>query len=440
MHKTSSDTKGTERYARRAAHRVVRWAGSHRMPIEASGVAIVSIIVLALRAPFAIGRLWAEDGSVFLQQARDRGVVRSFGQAYAGYYHLVPRVIGALASAVPIREAALITWLGVAVVVGWCAATIYVESTGWLATRPTRLLLAFSVVVLPALGLEAIANSANLQYTLLFTSLIALASMSTGRWSSVNRAAIAAVTALTTPLALFLAPIAAVRVFRRRPRRLDATVTAWGIATAVQIGMILITRPRRIPGSPGDKARIVSYYDHRVLYENLLPKQVARTTIAPIATLFGVVLVLLAAGLALRSSRRRTALLLLLIPAIGFAFWTYAAINYGSPARYRVFPGLCVIWSVLVASEELIRALRPRVPVDWRLAGIIVTLLALSWFTYWRPPPHRASGPAWSTALSSAEHRCRIEHVPTVVMRISPVVPGSKFWGIGLRCDDVVRH
>ena len=410
------------------------------MPIEASGVGVVTVLVLGLRAPFAIGRLWAEDGSVFLQQARNRGVVRSFGQGYAGYYHFVPRVIGALASSVPVREAALTTWLGAAVVVGWCAATIYVESERLFATRPTRLLLALSIVLLPALGLEAIANSANLQYTLLFTALVALVGMSTNRWSSVNRVAIVAITALTTPLALLLAPVAALRVLRSRPRRPDATVTAWGIATALQIGMILIARPQRNVGLPGNKARIVSYYDHRVLYANLLPKQVASTTIAPIATLIGVCLVLVAAGLAWQRLRRATGLLLLLVPAIGFAFWTYAGINYGSPPRYRVFPALCVIWSVLVAWEELLRALRPRFRVDWRLAGIVVVLLALSWVTYWRPAPYRASGPAWSTALSSADRRCRIEQMPTVVVRISPVVPGSGLWGIRLQCNDVLHH
>lgn len=222
------DENGAERNARRSAHRVVRWSGSHRMPIEAAGVGVVTVLVLALRAPFAMSRLWAEDGSVFLQQASSRGVLRSFGHAYAGYYLFVPRVIGGLASAVPVREAALTTWLGVAAVVGWCAATIYVESKRWLTTRPTRLLLAFSIALQPALGLEAIANSATLQYTLLFTSLVALAGMSNNRWSSVNRVAIVAVTALTTPLALFLAPIAALRVLRSRPRRRpDATVTAW---------------------------------------------------------------------------------------------------------------------------------------------------------------------------------------------------------------------
>lgn len=204
--------------------------------------------------------------------------------------------------------------------------------------------------------------------------------------------------------------------------------------------MILIARPRRNVGSPGNKARIISLYDHRVLYANLLPKQIASTTIAPIATLIGAGLVFLAAGLAWRRLRRGTALLLLLVPAIGFAFWTYSAINYGSPARYRVFPALCVIWSVLVAWEELLRALTPRSPVDSRLAGIVVGLLALSWVTYWRPAPYRASGPAWSTALASADHRCRIEHMPTVIVRISPVAPGITFWAIRLRCDDVLHR
>ena len=417
--------------------RVARRTGASSRLIEACGVGASAVLILALRAPFAIGRLWAEDGSVFLRQSIQYGVVRPFGRAYAGYYLFVPRLIGAIASGVPIREAALTTWLCVAAVVGWCAATIYAESEGWLATFPTRALLALSIVLLPALGLEAIGNSSNLQYTLLFTALVALTGMSTNRWSSVNRVAIVTVTALTTPLALFLAPVAALRVLRSRPRHVDATTLAWALATVVQFTMILVGRPPRVHAS--GKGLIVTHYNHWVLYGNLLPKRLASSTvtIAPLAAVIGAFLVVLAAVLAWRRPRRATAVLLLLVPAVGFAFWMFAGTRYGLPVRYRVFPALCVIWSVLVAWEELLRAFRPRLPVDWRLSGIVVLVLVLSWVTYWRPAPHRSSGPAWSVALSTAERRCRNERLSQVAVTISPVKRGSKVWAVQLPCHDI---
>ena len=406
---------------------------------QALGVGLAAMVMLALRAPFAWSRLWAEDGTVFLQQPIDHGIARSFWHAYAGYYLFVPRVIGAVASALPIRAAAFTTWLGVALVIGWCAATIYHESDGLLTSYPTRVLLALSVVLLPALGLEAIANAADLQYTLLFTALVALTGMSKSRWSSVNRVAIVAVTGLTTPLSLILAPVAVLRILRARPRRVDATFVAWGAATAVQLGMILIARPPRNVGTPSKASRLIGRYEHRVLYGNLLPKRFSTSTatIAPLVAILCLVLVILAAVLAWRRVRRARSVLLLLVPAIGFVFWWFAGTRYGLPARYRVFPALCVVWAVLVAWEEIARAGKPRQRVDWRFASVIVVLLALSWTTYWRPLSYRSSGPAWSNRLSLVHRLCQKSHAPAFALRISPVSADSAVWTVRLSCDEI---
>jgi hypothetical protein len=54
--------------------------GSHSTLIESSGVGVLAILLLALRAPFALDHLWAEDGFIFLQQPILRGVIPSFGR------------------------------------------------------------------------------------------------------------------------------------------------------------------------------------------------------------------------------------------------------------------------------------------------------------------------------------------------------------------------
>ena len=206
------------------------------------------------------------------------------------------------------------------------------------------------------------------------------------------------VTALTTPLALLLAPVAAVRVMRLRPRRVDSTTAAWALGTVAQFAMILVGRPTRVIGS--GKGLIVTHYYHWVLYENVLPKRLSSSTVtvAPLSVIVGVGLVVLACVLAWRGGRRASAALLVVVPAVGFAFWTFAGIRYGLPVRYRVFPALCVIWSVLVAWEELLRAFSPRLPLDGRLACIAGLVLVIGWATFWTPAAHRASGPEWSAS------------------------------------------
>ena len=409
--------------------RSVRWTGPRLRLIEALSTGLLAVLALVMRAPFATSRLWAEDGGVFLQQAVARGVVRPFGASYSGYYLFVPRTIAAVASVFPLRWAASTTWIGVAVVVGWCAATINWESDSSLTAPATRVLLGLSIVLLPALGLEAIAASADLQYTLLFTSVVALIGTSTTRWSSVNRAAIVAVTALTTPLTVVLAPLAVLRVVRSRPRRIDATSASWAIATAVQLGAILVEHPPRNVGSPG--RRIADHFLQQVLYANLLPKQLAQSSVARYAALLGACLVVLAVTFAWTHTRRNTALFLLLVPGIGYAFWTFAGTHYGLPPRYRVFPALCVVWALLVASEELVHALK-RLPIDRLIPALMAVLLIVIWGTYWQPAQHRASGRTWSNALSASQTRCRHQRLATVAIAISP-----NGWSVKLPCRDI---
>jgi hypothetical protein len=400
------------------------------------------MLLLAWRAPFAIQQLWAEDGTVFLQQVINRGAFPPFGNAYAGYYLFLPRAIGALAAAAPIREAAFSMWLGTAVIVGWCAATIYAESKSRLTTFPTRALLALSIVLLPALGLEAIGSVSDLQYTLLFTSLIALIGTSPSRGHQVNRVAIVIATAITTPLALLLAPFAFLRVLRARGRRrFDPTAIAWAVGVAFEFGMILLLQPPGRNSKAGNSKLIVKHFDRRVLYENFLPKRFSTSTatIAPLAAIFAVGLVIGAVVLAWKRRRRMTAALLLLVPIIGFAFWFFAAVLYGSPARYRVFPALCVVFALLVGWEEVMRGLTKQVPVDWRLAGIIVVIISLSWVTYWTPDPYRTSGPTWAHALATAERRCRKYQLHDVSIKIAPVDSEAKLWAVRLPCRELTK-
>ena len=140
-------------------------------------VSAAAVLLLYLRAPFAPQKLWAEDGRDYLGDALRLGPVRSLGQdRQAGYYMLVSRFGGVLASLFPLRAAALIVWVWVAAVTAWLVATVAVSSRAWLRTWPARVVLALAIVLVPVLRVDAVGNAANLQVTMVFASLIVLIS------------------------------------------------------------------------------------------------------------------------------------------------------------------------------------------------------------------------------------------------------------------------
>jgi hypothetical protein len=73
--------------------------------------------VIRLPGDAAYNTIWAEDGSVFLNQAINQGVLHAFTIPYAGYLHLVPRVLATVAALLPLQWAAAILGVGSALVV-----------------------------------------------------------------------------------------------------------------------------------------------------------------------------------------------------------------------------------------------------------------------------------------------------------------------------------
>ncbi len=130
-------------------------------------VSVFGAVLLWARAPFAARNFYAEDGSIHYREALTIGFGDSLGKSVDGYYVLVPRIVGFVVALVPVSAAALVNFLMVALVVAWISSTIYLSSETTLKSPLTRLSLAMSVTLLPIVGFESIANSANLQYLFL---------------------------------------------------------------------------------------------------------------------------------------------------------------------------------------------------------------------------------------------------------------------------------
>ena len=200
--------------------------------------------LLWARAPFATSNFYAEDGASFFNDARSFGLFESLKEPVAGYFHLIPRLIGAVSAQVPITKAPLMTGLLVLLIMAWVNMTIYLASSQMLNVRWHRALLALSVTLFPIVGFESISNSANLHFILVCASMVVLmgAQQTSGR--RLNDSVLVIVTGLSTPLALALLPVAGYRWWRDRRSEVAQTISlvvvGWALGTAGQFGSMVI--------------------------------------------------------------------------------------------------------------------------------------------------------------------------------------------------------
>ncbi len=194
----------------------------------------VAAALFALRKPWALHtpQLWAEDGSIFLQQDHDWGA-RAIFEPYNGYLHLLPRLIAWLAS-----HTADVAWWPA--IYNGLAFVISVGLFARLASRrvelphKTWLMLAFPLVVGSG---EALINVTNLQWVTAFFLVLQLFTTRAETWPQrLGDLTILGIVGLNGPFAILLLPLFAWRAWRERGRGGDPWLAlgVMGTCAAVQ--------------------------------------------------------------------------------------------------------------------------------------------------------------------------------------------------------------
>lgn len=398
-----------------------------------------SVALLVARAPFALRKFWAEDGTIFFQGARAEGPLSALFEDWAGYYHLLPRVAGEVSAAVPLRDASWANWLVVAAATAWCAATVFVSSRTWLENLPARLVLAAGVVLLPVVGVETIGNIANLHFIMLFPALLIAISKPRSRAEWINSVVFMLVTTLSTLETAVLLPLIAHRVLLQHARpRLDNITLAWLVGSVLHFALVLATGPDREVAERTSLASIAFNYAKRVVFENFSPTSRAAGFIGTVLLVVIGVVVLRAAQLAWSDDRHR-ALLLVAVPLVGAALWVVLGwrLGYTTP-RYAVFPAMCLGWSLFVAVDVL--CARPAAPPwasRWGVSLLAAAVLIVSWLPHWSPPAYRRDGPTWHELLDTAARRCAEEGGDAVVVQVPPARADEDRWPVELQCDEL---
>ena len=187
------------------------------------GIVLIAAVFVARRGGPGFGRIWAEDGSVFLADAASAdgawARLQLIVEPSAGQVWLVQRVIADLVVALPVPTWPAAMYL-LACVGAAAALSVLWQQRGRVVFGPTwwRVVAVGLLALLPAVG-EVHGNPANLHWWLLASALVLMTYVAPHTtWGRVLELGYLAVVALTGISGLILAPIAAWTLWRRRSR------------------------------------------------------------------------------------------------------------------------------------------------------------------------------------------------------------------------------
>jgi hypothetical protein len=177
--------------------------------------------------------IWAEDGSIFAQEAIRDGGMAVLLRSYQGYLQLGPRLLGAFTPLVPVRSLSVYLALSAAAASALLAVFVHAISNGWISSQPVRLALAALFVLGPALGLENTATITGTIWALTAVTPWALVSLEEGRFAVPMRAAVCFLATASAPVSALFLPLALAMALWRRTR------ATWLVGAAFAAGMVL---------------------------------------------------------------------------------------------------------------------------------------------------------------------------------------------------------
>jgi hypothetical protein len=416
-----------------------RWAWYH----HALAVAVMAGTALALLVRPA-GRhhtwevLWAEDSSQFLPHALDDASPAGWLEQFAGYRHLLPRMIASLAALFDVADAARVFALASSVLAAGCLWLLALGLRRWLPA-PWMPALVVAVLALTAAPAHDVAANAADLHVFGELALIGLALLRPRTRVGAALAALAALAlGLSDPLVLVILPVAAVdALWPRRPpggwpSRL-AVPMAMALAGAVQAWTILAYGGQRHPSAASgpDAAGTARIYTQGVLRDSLYPEVLGHAptavlVLAPAALM--AVLAAVAVAVGGRRAWRRAAV------AAGLNALGLALLVVDTQANHSYVPRYGLPAALLLVSSLLLLAAGPGPVRQLLLVGLAVGGLVIGGLS-WSVPTQRADGHLWGPEVLRARSACAAPGTERIVLTTAP---GQ--WRTALWCSWLAHH
>jgi len=382
------------------------------------GTAIGSALLLARRPSRVIDIAWAEDGARFLHDAAARGFSSAF-ETYAGYYHLVPRTIALVITAVvPVEWWAVATSVAAAIVAAACIAGIITVAMRVVRSRLIIVCLWWALIALPVAGGEVVLSIANLHWYLMFAAFWCAAVPVRQRRINVLASLLVFVAILSDPLtALLVCPALVARVITRPWRESRLMLIAATVATVIQGAASIASLSQRTMATahPGLSAH-VHEFGLRVVLAELVGVTAATWLAANLAHILVLAAFGAVAGVALSAyfaPAQRWRTLAFLGAAVGINAVTYtlqgqligsnAWTDFVGGDRYTVTAAALFISALAFAADGIARGGRRRGAVALVAFSVIAVAPGIRDFNW---GDERAETPRWSDSIREARLEC----------------------------------
>ncbi len=340
---------------------------------RAALVFLLAFFVIWCRAAIRLehGFLWAEDAPIFIQQAHQLGI-RAIIANYAGYLHLIPRLIAE-------TQRAVLPFGATPYFFVWCCAALMSAACAYVAfalrqVAPlTAIFMGLAPVLAPQNG-EVLLSITNLQWVLLPALFVLLweAVFEGENRRSLPRAIAVGLLALTGPFGVLLVPAVAIAIALRRLRSRAAQINWPVVATyfiAVAVQTIVMLRHPQTPKGVHDLPWL--NWMIRAMFADFLPTAITTTTAGYLFAALVIVVCVLS----------RARLVFLSLFCFSVLLWGLGVtrtapvmpiIWYGYGARYLYPWGIFMLWALTLSISYARNALvRP-------LAGILIVLILLA--------------------------------------------------------------
>jgi hypothetical protein len=391
-------------------------------------VAIGTLITLA-RRPSAItgAALWAEDGTVFLVQALNRGV-GAVNDSYAGYLHLVPRGIAMVASWLPFGWTPGLYALGAAVVTSASCAIVLSRRMAWL--MPSWFVRAgvfVLLLVLPRVDEVHATLTNTIWWCGVGLLLIILCDDPTRTVGKVAEVGAVVLLVLSGANGMLLAPFVVLRWWRTRTVHSLVVLGAWWASAGLQ-AWVLVHADRSLGDTLPAPFATFHWAIERAFGPFVLTAQFIDEPAHLISGFPGLALAiigvtaLVAAAVIISGQRPTTSILVFGIAGIGVlaGFRTLGPAARLLPARYTTVPSAALLIGLVSARPpQQVLAWAKVVLVSW-----IVLIRPLDFAV--TPRPSVDWGPVITCVEADLVPVCRAPLNP-------PVPPGESPWEVPIR-------